>query len=142
MDFYITYFYNVRFLPRNALPLSTAIYNPKWFTPHVDARGVINGVRYSAFVPGKNCQDKCHGREGCNKEPSTCDFLQAYREQIFSLDFNKVTSHIERMAASMNVEDPIAVLLVYEKPDNPCSERTVLQEWFKANGSELKEFKV
>jgi hypothetical protein len=37
-------------------------------------------------------------------------------------------------------EDPIIVLLVYEKPDNPCSERCVLIDWFKKNNIELEEF--
>ena len=36
-------------------------------------------------------------------------------------------------------EDPIIVLLVYEKPDNPCSERWPLKDWFAAHGLELEE---
>ena len=36
-------------------------------------------------------------------------------------------------------EDPIIVLLVYEKPDNPCSERWPLKDWFMAHGLELEE---
>ena len=140
MDFYITYFYNVRFLPPNFLPLSTAMYDPKWFTPHVDKRGVINGIKYTPFVPCKECQTLCHGREGCTSQPSNCAFLTTYRKQIFSLDFSKVKNHLERIAETTKQPNPCVVLLVYEKPDNPCSERTVLQEWFKANGSELKEY--
>lgn len=36
-------------------------------------------------------------------------------------------------------EDPIIVLLVYEKPDNPCSERWPLKDWFAKHGLELQE---
>ena len=33
------------------------------------------------------------------------------------------------------------VLMVYEKMDVKCAERPVLQEWFKAHGIELPEWK-
>ena len=30
--------------------------------------------------------------------------------------------------------------MVHEKPDNPCSERQVLVDWFKDNGVVVEEF--
>lgn len=38
------------------------------------------------------------------------------------------------------IENPIMILIVYEKPDNLCSERVVIKKWFKDNGVEVKEF--
>ncbi len=37
-------------------------------------------------------------------------------------------------------EEPIVVLIFHEKYDNPCSERWAVQQWFKENGMEIKEF--
>ena len=30
--------------------------------------------------------------------------------------------------------------LVYETPQNPCSERTIIQKWFHENGIEIEEW--
>ena len=38
------------------------------------------------------------------------------------------------------MEDPDLILLVYETPDNPCSERVAIQDWFKLYGLEVKEW--
>ena len=39
-------------------------------------------------------------------------------------------------------EEPEIILLVYEAPTNPCSERRVIQEWFKENGYEDPDVKL
>lgn len=36
-------------------------------------------------------------------------------------------------------EEIIVVLIVYEVPSNPCSERVILQQYFNENGIECKE---
>jgi hypothetical protein len=36
-------------------------------------------------------------------------------------------------------EEPIAVLMVYEAPNNPCSERYSLLKYFNSHGIECKE---
>ena len=36
-------------------------------------------------------------------------------------------------------EDPIAVFIVHEAPDNPCSERAAIQEYFRSHGVECEE---
>jgi hypothetical protein len=38
-------------------------------------------------------------------------------------------------------EEPEIILLVYETPDNPCSERIALIDYFKKHGIELEEYK-
>ena len=37
-------------------------------------------------------------------------------------------------------EEPIIILIVYETPTNPCSERQPLKDWFAENGYILTEF--
>ena len=39
------------------------------------------------------------------------------------------------------IEIPTMILIVHEVPSNPCSERIVIQKWFKDNGIIIKEFK-
>jgi hypothetical protein len=36
-------------------------------------------------------------------------------------------------------EEPIAVFIVHEAPDNPCSERAAIQEYFRSHGIECEE---
>jgi len=61
--------------------------------------------------------------------------MENYRTQIFALDRANVISRLEVAAAKVKSalgfrEDPEIVLLVHEAPDNACSERKVLQEFF------------
>lgn len=37
-------------------------------------------------------------------------------------------------------EEPVIVLLVHEAPNNPCSERWALKDWFLDNGYILEEY--
>ena len=41
-----------------------------------------------------------------------------------------------------NGEEPEIVLLVHEAPNNPCSERWPLFEWFKKHGIDAKEYPI
>lgn len=50
-------------------------------------------------------------------------------------------AHYSNLAARLSSKIDKLVLVVYEKPDNPCSERGGLIEWFKENGINLEEFK-
>lgn len=146
-----SYFYQVRFFTPNMLPMSTAMWDPKWYHDgkdqlHVfrDKRGIINGVRMPAFVPGDECHGLCSGPDGCNEKNGNepCQFLKAYRDQLDSLDFKKVMKHLKQHAAPVIKADPqIIVLLFHEKPDNPCSERGIVQEWFKDHGVKVEELK-
>ena len=48
----------------------------------------------------------------------------------------------EKAKSALNLDGiPDICLIVYEKPDNPCSERGGLIEWFNENGVDLKEWK-
>lgn len=147
MKWYITYFYNVRYLRPNQLPLSTAMFPPKWFTniklsnAFIDINGVINGITIHELVPKQSYECPCK-----DKQPTKCCFLQNYMKQLQRIDFNSMILLYEKLATNIAkiINDDIdeIILLVYEKPDNVCSERTVLKKWFKQNGKELKELEV
>ena len=148
MKWSITYYYNVRFMKQNQLPLSTAMWPPKFFSEnskkneaHLNDKSVILGLTIHQFVP--QLQEECP----CDiKDYLHCSFLEKYYEQLSKLDFNEVIANYESIADKLS--DIISakideiVLLVYEKPDNMCSERTALKKWFKEHCIELKEMEV
>lgn len=152
MNIYISYFYMVRFFAPYEIPLSTAVWDPKWFHDFkgqdyafIDKRGVFNGVRATMFAPGDTCSSLCRGREGCQKTPETCDFLRLYAKQLERLDFHAFMKYLEQASTLFQEQLKLArpadfVLLVHEAPDNPCSERVPLQTWFEKNGHPLYEW--
>ena len=157
MKFKISYFYHVRNLTPNQVPVSTAMFDPKWFhnfkgNNHifVDKRGMINGLRIFTLAPDETCNGSCHGRDKCLMMPDSCDFLRQYRYQLFKLDFEKVIETLEQNVKYIleknpkydGKEEPECILMVYETPSNPCSERVALQEWFVFNGRVLEEFTI
>lgn len=153
MKIMTSYFYQIRFMKPNYIPLSTAKWDPKWFYKNQhqgyqwkDKNGVWNGLRAEPFVPGAECDGLCHGRETCNAYgPQTCSFLKAYRRQLDKLDFNEILTRFQHIGTAIQkaegfTEEPIYVLIVHEAYDNPCSERWVIQDWFKDNNYNIKEF--
>lgn len=129
------------------IPLSTAKWDPAWFAAsngccHLDKNGVINGLRAPMLSPEN---DNCHGPESCQYQKGNCPFIRAYSEQLHTIDFQAFVKWAEDTAYDVqrNIgfeEEPVIILLVYETPDNPCSERKPLQQWFHENGIELNEF--
>lgn len=163
MEYAISYFYKIRYFEPNMIPFSTAMSDPKWFhanrdadTVFIDKHGVVNGIRLPELAPGTSCQNLCRGKNYCTELNSTdggqsdipnCAFIRAYSAQLDKLNFSHLTAFVSRMAFTMQgllqfEGDPIAVLIVYETPDNPCSERAPLQSWFRQNGILLPELKV
>ncbi len=131
------------------IPLSTAIWGPKWFKqghPWKDKNGVWNGLRADVFAPGEICQNLCRGPETCaTHDPQICLFLKTYSYQLDQLDFNDVITRIERLGKYVQslehfTEEPMGILLVHEAPQNACSERRVIQEWFASHGKEVIEW--
>jgi hypothetical protein len=123
--------------------VSTAVYDPKWYHDFKtgdyvfkDKRGIINGLRVGILSPYKIENVEC--KSCVNKDTTTCSFIKQYRDYIFSLDFNEVYSYLMNISHQCNNAD--ICLMVYEKPDNPCSERATLVEWFANNGVILMEF--
>lgn len=148
-----SYFYQIRFFTPNMIPLSTAVWDPKWFHQNKgqdfqwkDKNGVWNGLRAEPFAPGPTCEHLCRGPEYCNNgDPQSCPFLRTYRTQLDSLDFKEIIQRIYKIGKTIQAEEgfteePIVVLIVHEATDNPCSERCVIQEWFRDNGYPIEEF--
>lgn len=148
---YTSYFYQVRFLPSNFLPLSTAKWDPKWYhdfkgegNVYVDKRGIVNGLRLSQLTPGKECENLCKGSESCSNSPNSCRFLEVYREQVNKLDMEQflslLTDLTELHRDLTHLNETNIVLLFHEVPTNPCSERVVVTDWLTSNGIQVKEF--
>ena len=152
--FYISYFYNVRFFPQNLVPVSTAMWDPKWYHDFkdqnyvfYDKRNIVNGIRSSTLLPSPehlnidmHDPDMCSGRDGCKYDPSNCKFLSSYYNYLCSLDFNEVIGRIEYYIHQRINPNADICLMVYEKYDNPCSERGPLVKWFSDHGIELLEW--
>ena len=149
-----SYFYQIRFFTPNMIPVSTAKYDPAWFHKGngpgyqwKDKNGVWNGLRAEVFAPGPLCDQLCRGPECCESgSPQSCQFLRAYRTQLDQLDFKDIIQRIYKLGKAVQEfekfeKDPIVVLIVHEATDNPCSERRVIQEWFRDNGYPIQEFR-
>lgn len=149
MKILISYFYQIRNFKRNFIPISTAAWPPKYFKQNghqfKDKNGVWNGIEAEDFVPGLKLAGLCRGPKCCQNIGSYCDFLQAYRKQLDNLNFESIMKRFEKLGQKVKdfegfEEEPICVLIVFETPKNPCSERRPLQEWFEYNGYILEEF--
>ena len=150
MKILISYFYKMRFLSRNMIPVSTACFDPKWFHDnkgndyvYQDSNGVYNGFRYESLAPDSTCNGYCS--KSCTETAPGCQFLTKYREQLDRIDFDQMIKDFNKFAEDFKSsvgfsEDPVIVLMVYETPSNPCSERSVLISWFKDHGMTLEEY--
>ena len=134
-----SYFYQIRNFKPWMIPVSTAISDPAWYKPpngeeyYIDKRGVICGLRYEPLIVQLN------GTHGCpcedRSEAPACPTMLEYEQLLNSLvdkdrtlkAFNYCANKFKR---PFDEEEPIIVLMVYETPKNPCSERYALQRFF------------
>ena len=152
MKVYTSYFYKIRFFKPNMIPISTALWDPKWYHANqkqghwfIDKNGVINGLRAPVFAPGEVATAVSTCGPLCDKNSKNCPFLRAYAHQLSLLDINDIMSRTKRVCAEAQkvlgfTEEPIAVFIVHEAPDNPCSERTAIQNYFRSHGIECEEW--
>lgn len=156
MKFYITYFYNVRFLKPNQIPISTAASDPTWYHNNtgnnlycfLDINNVINGIREETlsckYISKEHqvCQKNC-----LYKGLPLCPFLKGYAEYLSTVNFSYIIDEFARIASDVQkingfIGEPEIILLVHEKPDNPCSERKALVDLFNKNGYDLQEWSL
>ena len=107
-----------------------------------DARGVIC-VDCPPFKPGHSCSGLCNGK--CDpKHPDDCEFLKAYKAQLDKINIHSIQESLGKLATQIahdeGLKDIDFAFLVYETPWNPCSERVVIQQYFKEHGIECKEW--
>jgi len=144
-----SYFYQIRNFKKNMIPMSTAMSDPDWYHDwqgpdhtFTDRRGILNGLRLRPIIVQEN-----NGGISCpcaTKDPTHCPLATKYRQNLEEIDFPKMMKGISDFcnlyAKQENLkEEPIAVLIVYEAPNNPCSERQALIEYFNEHGVECKE---
>lgn len=149
----ISYFAQLRNFKPNMIPVSTAVWDPKWYhefkgPKHIfyDKKGVLNGARCEMLVPGNACNGLCRGKDTCaDINPENCPFLTKYSEQLDNIDFRSMLNYLQRMEewAEYNTnipkEDLVLVFMVYEKYDNPCSERNAIIKYFRKHGIDIDE---
>lgn len=148
-----SYFYQIRNFKKNYIPISTCLFDPKWYHDFTndysyifkDKRGILNGLRIESII--EQGRQLNHGPEICpceNKDYNTCSFLCNYRKNLENINFNKMIADMQKLANDYQKEEKIEeeiilVLIVYEVPNNPCSERKPLQDFFTSHGWECKE---
>lgn len=145
----LSYFYQIRNFKKNMIPMSTAMSDPDWYHDwqgndytFTDRRGILNGLRLRPIIEqGKTVECGCPCQD---KDYSGCKFLRTYAAALENIDFPKMMKGIsdfcDMYAKQENLkEEPIAVLIVYEAPNNPCSERAALINYFNNHGVDCKE---
>ena len=137
-----SYFYQIRNFKSWMIPVSTCLSDPNWYRPpigkeyYIDKRGIICGLRYEPLIIQSKGIHYCPCEE---KEilKGNCPTMQEYRQLLETINFNKMIKAFEFCLNKFN-KDTI-VLMVYEAPNNPCSERKYLQEYFCSQGINCKE---
>lgn len=144
MKLYTSYWAQVRNFPRNLVGLNTTVWPPRWRPLGQDKRGIWV-IDCPPLKPGKQCEGLCNGK--CNpKHPKDCAFLQTYKKQLnneltpnFFIILNNLAKKIK---AKEHLDDIDFAFIVFEKYDNPCSERWPIQEWFKEHNMEIQEWQL
>lgn len=126
IKFYISYYYKLRFMPEDALVIGTSTTWPFW------DKKTKTRYRLEPLVPQQTCCP-CD-----NRVSSGCEFKRLYKQQLDALDFDNIIKPLEEFAESQH--KTMIVLMVYEAPDNTCSERSIIVQWFKDHGKVLEEF--
>ena len=146
-----SYFYQIRNFTPNLIPVSVCVSDPKWYRPphdkeyYIDKRGIVCGLRYEPLVVQLQGKHGCPGPEQCwvaesylknsTENKISCPTMIEYKQLLYSLvDKEKTLKAFEHCCNKFNADT--IVLIVYEVPQNLCSERKALQEFF--NCEELK----
>ena len=132
MQIYTSYFYQIRNFTPNMIPVSTALSDPIWYRPpegkeyYIDQRGIICGLRYKPLIVQSYGQNTCPCEE---RNPENCECMKEYKQLLYYLvDKERTLKAFEHCLKKFNADT--IVLIVYEAPNNPCSERAALQEFF------------
>ncbi len=151
MKIVTSYFYQIRFFTPNIIPLSTAVSDPAWYhingdmkSTYVDKNGVLIGCRAEPFVPDFQNIAECGGKS-CKQNPNTCNFLHDYYLQLKYLNYDNIMERFESIGHRVKdflhfEEEPVAALIVYEKPEQLCSERIMIHKWFRSHDYDIQEF--
>lgn len=142
MKLYISYFYQVRFFPRNLVSLSTVVWPPKYqITDSTGQPALI--VDCPPLKPGAACEGLCNG-SCAPKHPQNCAFLQTYYKQLQQINMDAFLTHLyslgEYIKQKEHFDEVNFAIIVFESPKNICSERVMLFRWLQENGVEVEEW--
>lgn len=156
MKYLITNFSNIAYLPNNAVCISTCNSDPKFYHDNsynknkfCIAHGHFLGIREDAFLLPEgvfeSLEERCQANCPYKYKNPHCQFLEAYRAHLDTIDFEALLAEFERVADVVRKitpfeGEPIITLLVWEGETNLCSERWALIDLFKKHGLELKSF--
>ena len=133
INIYTSYFYQIRNFKTNMIPVSTAISDPVWYRPpadkeyYIDKRGIVCGLRYEPLIVQTQGTHICPCES--RSDAPYCPTMMEYRQLLEKLvDKEKTLKAFEYCCNKFNADT--IVLIVYEAPNNLCSERWVLQEFF------------
>ena len=116
---YTSYFANLRYIPKNFIPISTSLYSPNWY----------RGLEYKKLAPN---------RKILLDYKLLCDvkkYIHDFNSQILTrLDVDEVVRELVLISGNSD-ERPKndIVLLCYEKPGDFCH-RHLVADWFNENG--------
>lgn len=138
---YTSYWAQVRNFPQNLVGLNTTVWPPKYRPLGQDNRGVWV-IDCPILKPGKECENLCRG-QCAPRHPQTCSFLKTYYEQLTNINFDNFMQKISLLHEKFYKGEMLNVdfaLIVFEAPNNPCSERWPLQRWLSNNGVMIEEW--
>lgn len=163
MNIYISYFNNVRNFNKYLIPVSTAMYDTKWFHTKekknfIDKNDVINGIKCRPLIfhqklwtelmsTNEECCKDCSFYKDVEKTGHYCSFMKKYYNQLSLLDIDTIISWFKLIVETVSKlwhEDKSKfsiVLLVHEKYDKVCAERPVLVKWFKQHNINVEEWR-
>ena len=143
-----SYFYQIRHFKQWMIPVSTTLSDPDWYRPRegqeyfLDNRGIVCGLRYEPLIVQREAQYCSCPCEKFKPVAPACPTMLEYANLLRTrIDKEKTLTAFEYCANKFKKEldlpcDPIIVLMVYEAPNNKCSERAALQLFF--NCKELR----
>ena len=78
--------------------------------------------------------------------PSAIEVGTAMKKSLENMDLDqflqRAAASLSRLKQQLNLDrEPLLVLIVYEIPNNPCSERQALLKYFNSHGIECEELK-
>lgn len=132
---YTTYFAKLRSLPKNVIPVSIALYPPKWYA----------GLQYKALAPKASTLK--YWKE--SNDPVMCKQVQ-YKVEYSQLvlGFTDCKDVLKELGMLIGLEeedwykrtDINIVLVCFEKKGEFCH-RHIAADWFRINGIEVEEWK-
>lgn len=148
MKIYISYFYKVRFMKSNLLPISTAKWDPDWFHKdpnstsnrpffknygqYLDKNCVLNGSRceslvfpenlYKGLVASKSdCHPSCTLKYDMDSE-HWCPFMKNYYSYLNNLNFDCIMTYLQALVNNYKyvygINKNVDVILLVHEPSS------------------------